>query len=67
MKKIKRIISKETDYAIRLLIKLIQLNKPVSINYLSQNLYVNKPMLIKIIQMLKTKNLILTKKGKMVV
>jgi Rrf2 family nitric oxide-sensitive transcriptional repressor len=60
----KSIINKETDYAIRLLIKLVQFNEPVNMNYLSKNLYINRPMLIKIIQILKAKNLIFTKKGK---
>jgi Rrf2 family nitric oxide-sensitive transcriptional repressor len=60
----KKIISKESDYALRVLIKLQQTNNPINMSSLSKSLFIGKAMLIKIIQILKSKNLIFTKKGK---
>jgi DNA-binding IscR family transcriptional regulator len=63
----KKIISKESDYAVRVLIKPQQTNNPTNMSSLSNSLFIGRTMLIKIIQILKSKDLVLTKKGKMVV
>jgi Rrf2 family protein len=60
----KRLITKEIDYTLRVLIYLSQENKAVKMSQLISALYINKPMLIKIIQLLKLKKFIFTKKGK---
>ena len=60
----KRLITKETDYALRVLIYLQKSDSPISLHYLCQELYINRPMLIKIMQKLKSIEFIFTKKGK---
>jgi Rrf2 family nitric oxide-sensitive transcriptional repressor len=57
-------IIREYDYAIRIVAYLAGLKEKIKIDEIAENLFLNKPMVNKIIFQLKNCNIVLTKTGK---
>ena len=58
------LISRESDYAIRIIAYIAGVNRQVKIAELTENLFITKPIVTKITQQLKKCGILITKTGK---